>query len=62
VVFVQVTLALLGGQLPFAATLRMALLGFEETQTKIVWALAFCGPASSTPMAARPERSNLRNM
>jgi hypothetical protein len=51
-----------GGQLPFSAAPRMALFGFEETQTKIVWALALCGPASSRPMAARPEKSNLRNM
>jgi hypothetical protein len=52
----------LGGQLPFCATPRMAVPEFEEMQTKIVWALAFCGPDSSRPMTARPEKSDLRNM
>jgi hypothetical protein len=57
--FVQVTFALLGGQLPFAATPRMALPEFEEMQAKITSALALCGPTSSRPMAVTLARSSL---
>jgi hypothetical protein len=60
--FVHVTLALLGGQLPFSATPRMALPEFEETQAKIKSALAFCGPASSRPVAATLAKSSLDNI
>ena len=60
VVFVQVTPPAEGGQGASAVgSIIMGLLAAELTQAKTVWALAFCGPASSRPMAATLARGSL---
>jgi len=62
-IFVQVWPPAEGGQGAFAVgTIIMGLLAAELTQAKIVWALAFCGPASNRPMVATLARSTLENI
>src|SRR6516162_7414861 len=60
VTFVQVWPPAEGGQGASAVgSIIMGLLAAELTQAKTVWALAFCGPASSRPIAATLARSSL---
>jgi len=59
-IFVRVGPPAASGQFVFAATITM--LPIELTQANIVWALAFCGPASSRPMLATLARSSFENI
>jgi hypothetical protein len=61
VIFVQVTVGELFGQLPFADTPRMAVPEFEETQAKVVWASATLG-ASPKATTNAPTTTDIRVM